>query len=173
MKAVISNFSICKTHDFCKTLPTALIIIVLFSCNTYKIALSSTEIVELRQNIAKTSMKLIGVKYRYGGNTPAIGFDCSGFVQYVYGENGINLPRTSKIQSKIGTNVSLENTKAGDLIFFKNRGKINHVGIVVENKSNHLFVIHSTTSGGVKKDDVLNNKYWKKRITFAKDVIFN
>jgi len=173
MKAVISNFSKSKTHDFFKTLPGVLIIILFFSCNTQKIASNGIKSNSLRQEIVKTALKLDGVRYRYGGKTPGKGFDCSGFVQYVFDQNGMKLPRTSKAQSKVGKKVKLGNVKVGDLIFFKDKGRINHVGIVIENKYNHLFVIHSTTSKGVKKDDVLNNKYWKKRITFAKDVIFN
>ncbi|HEB62125.1 MAG TPA: NlpC/P60 family protein, partial [Bacteroidetes bacterium] len=58
-----------------------------------------------------------------------------------------------------------------DLVFFKHKRKINHVGIVVSNSKGHLIIIHSTTSEGVKKDDILNSKYWEKRLTFATDVI--
>jgi len=114
---------------------------------------------------------LLGAKYRYGGKSPKEGFDCSGFTKYIYGKYGFNLPRTSQGQSVIGKKIKIKNSKPGDLIFFKNHGKINHVGIVIKNNGNSLIVIHSTTSKGVKKDDVLSSKYWKKRITFAKDII--
>ncbi len=176
MKAVISNFSASKTHIFYKTLPALLLFAIFFSCSTSKryenIPFSDRNLRKNDRNeIVKTALKLLGSKYRYGGNNPREGFDCSGFTSYVYGKYGYRLPRTSSAQSKTGKKIKIKNAKPGDLIFFKNRRKINHVGIVVSNKNNSLIIIHSTTSKGVKKDDVLNSIYWKKRITFAKDII--
>ncbi len=176
MKAVISNFSVYKTHIFNKTLPALFLFAIFFSCSTSK-RYENTIISDRnlrksdRTEIVKIAKKLLGSKYRYGGNTPRKGFDCSGFTSYVYGKYGYYLPRTSKSQSKIGKKIKIQNAKPGDLIFFRNKTKINHVGIVVSNKNNSLIIIHSTTSKGVKKDDVLNSTYWKKRITFAKDII--
>ncbi len=176
MKAVISNFSTIKTHILGKTLPAFFLFAIFFSCTTIKryenpnkSDYSATE--KIRISITKTSNKLNGTKYKYGGTSPKTGFDCSGFTKYVFAKNGYNLPRTSEKQAKIGKRIKVKNTKPGDLIFFKKHGRINHVGIVIKNNGNSLIIIHSTTSKGVKKDDVLNSKYWKKRITFAKDII--
>ena len=176
MKAVISNFSTIKTHISAKTLPALFLFAIFFSCSTskrYQNTYSRPRSINnnLRNKIVNSSVGLLGAKYRYGGKSPSKGFDCSGFTKYIYGKYGFILPRTSQGQSVIGKKIKIKNSKPGDLIFFKNHGKINHVGIVIKNNGNSLIVIHSTTSKGVKKDDVLSSKYWKKRITFAKDII--
>jgi len=176
MKAVISNFSTHKTHFLVKTLPALFLFAIFISCSTskrYENRHFSSDISHenIRNIIVKSADKLVGARYRYGGNTPKKGFDCSGFTEYIYGKYGFRLPRTSKAQSRIGKTIKIKDSKPGDLIFFKNNGKINHVGIIIKNNSKSLIVIHSTTSKGVKKDDVFNSIYWKKRITFAKDII--
>jgi len=172
MKAVISNFSIFKTPFFIKTLPV--ILIILTSCknfyNNNNNKINTREDI-LRKEIVSTSRSLIGSKYRYGGIDPSKGFDCSGFTYYVFKKNNIKLPHSSSAQSKKGKKIKPENAKPGDLVFFKHRGRINHVGIIVSNSDKHLIVIHSTTSEGVKKDDILNSEYWEKRLTFATDII--
>jgi len=171
MKAVISNFSVIKTHKSLKTLLGFLVIMLFFSCSANKPTNNYSGSKNIREEIVKSAKYLNGKRYKYGGISPRTGFDCSGLTYYIYKKNKIILPRTSLEQSKTGKKIKIKNVKPGDLIFFKNKRKINHVGIVIENKGNQIFVIHSTTSKGVKKDDVLNNKYWKKRITFARDVI--
>lgn len=184
MKVVISNFSTNKTHYFRKTLPALLLILIFVSCSTSNSPINNKDkhvIVhekanskdKIRERIINNSKKLIGSKYRYGGKNPKSGFDCSGFVYYIYKNEGIYLPGSSKSQSKIGKIIDLNKCKPGDLVYFKNKGKINHVGIVVENTKTQLFIIHSTSSLGVKKDDIWSSKYWKKRVTFARDVIAN
>ncbi|MCJ7689371.1 MAG: peptidoglycan-binding protein, partial [Clostridiaceae bacterium] len=87
----------------------------------------------LGNNIVSYSIKFIGVPYVYGGTTPS-GFDCSGFVQYVYAHNGsyqIQLPRTTYDQINIGTPISLSNPQPGDLVFFGIKSSPHHVGIYI------------------------------------------
>lgn len=76
----------------------------------------------------------VGTPYVYGGSTPK-GFDCSGFVQYVFKNVGINLPRTANEQATAGEYVSYNNLQPGDLVFFKTLGSsvINHSGIYIGN----------------------------------------
>ena len=172
MKAVISNFYIYKTHFLTKTLPVILIFFT--SCSYYyrnnvKIHSNDNEI--SRTEVVKRANSLLGSKYKYGGTSFKEGFDCSGFTRYVYKKVNIILPHSSKAQSKLGKKINIKDVKSGDLVFFKHRGKINHVGIVEFSSNKHLIVIHSTTSEGVKKDDIMNSEYWKKRLTFARDVI--
>lgn len=125
---------------------------------------------EVRHQVLETAEQYLGTPYKYGGKTPG-GFDCSGFTSYVMAKNGIALSPTSSLQAKQGKKVSSTHAKKGDLVFFEHGGKINHVGIVKEAHKNKLYVIHSTTSSGVRIDEVLHNPYWANRIIFAISVL--
>ncbi len=97
--------------------------------------------------------EFIGVPYVWGGSTPR-GFDCSGFVQYVYRENGVDLPRTSRQMSHAGVGVPVDvgSLREGDLMLFRGRdGYINHVALYAGNNQ----ILHSSSSGhGVKYDNL-------------------
>ncbi|WP_363319174.1 NlpC/P60 family protein [Desulfosporosinus sp.] len=116
--------------------------------------------------IIATGKQYIGVKYVYGGTTPA-GFDCSGFVQYVFAKHGVNLPRVSRDQFKVGTSVSFNNLQPGDLVFFSlaKNGVIDHDGIYVGNGQ----FINSASSKGVTIYSL--GPYWKSAYVGAKRVI--
>lgn len=120
--------------------------------------------------VVAEAMKYLGTKYRLGGCVPG-GFDCSGFVSYVYGKFGISLSRISHEQAKSGKRVGLKKVKKGDLLFFrgsnvKNRA-IGHVGIVVSNKGEPVRFIHASTSRGVVISD-LSTIYYKERYRKAR-----
>lgn len=116
--------------------------------------------------IIATAKKYIGVPYVWGGSTPN-GFDCSGFVQYVFARHGIQLPRTSKEQYSVGTKVSKSNLKAGDLVFFNTEGSgVSHLGIYIG--SNQF--IHASTSKGVIITS-LSNSYWAPKYYGAKRIL--
>lgn len=87
-------------------------------------------------SITQNAKQFKGGKYVWGGTRPA-GFDCSGYVQYIYNKHGINLPRTAFAQSKVGQYINKNNLRAGDLLFFltdKSRGlPVTHVGIYLGN----------------------------------------
>lgn len=121
-------------------------------------------------SVINFAYSLVGCPYKYGGTTPA-GFDCSGFVQYVYGKFGINIPRIPIEMAKISNKVELQNVKPGDLLYFKGSDKssdnIGHVAIVVENKNGKIKMIHSTSSKGVIINDFEQYDYWKTRFLFA------
>ena len=89
---------------------------------------SQEQIEATRTQIIETAKLYIGTPYVYGGSTPS-GFDCSGFVKYVYEKSGITLPRTSSSQATVGTYVSRENLQPGDIVCFGSSSYINHVGI--------------------------------------------
>ena len=102
-----------------------------------------------------------GVKYKMDGLNKS-GIDCSGFVYTTFrSQLGINIPRTTELQSASGKNISRKNLKAGDLVFFKTAKKVRHVGIYLENNN----FLHASTSKGVmisKLDNVYwESKYWK------------
>ena len=101
----------------------------------------------------------LGIRYRFGGTTPA-GFDCSGFVRFMFSKVfNMQLPRSSREMSIIGTKVDRDDLRPGDLVFFQNaRNRINHVGIFI---GNGMF-IHSSLSKGITRDQ-LNESYYDKR----------
>lgn len=108
--------------------------------------------VRLRYSIVSDALNCRGAPYKYGG-TDMWGFDCSGYVQYIYARNGINLPRTVS-----GMEGVLRKTKSplkGDLVIFSNP---KHIGIYLGNSS----FIHASSSRGVVEDD-LNKEWYKKR----------
>lgn len=115
----------------------------------------------LPNDIISIGEKYIGVPYVYGSNYEANKtFDCSSFTQKIYRDNGIQLPRTSRQQSKIGYEVSRTNVKTGDLAFYDTNhdGVINHVAIVVdENK-----ILHASSSYGVGYSNP--SYYWDSKL---------
>ncbi|NQY66510.1 MAG: C40 family peptidase [Flavobacteriales bacterium] len=120
--------------------------------------------------LIRDAENLIGTRYQYGGNTKS-GMDCSGFTSNVFGLSGIMLPRTSSMQSTVGTRISRKNCKPGDLIFFgTNDSKVNHVGIIYANDNGVLSMIHCPKTGvGIEKQgEVGFDNYWEKRILFIK-----
>jgi len=126
----------------------------------------------LRTNITERAFDYQNVKYRYGGESPYSGFDCSGLTQYVFDKEDISLPRTSKQQSKKGKLVKNSEAQKGDLVFFgRSKNNINHVGIIVSEPGEPLMMIHASSSQGVTVSNLNTSKYWKKRLRFIKRVI--
>jgi peptidoglycan endopeptidase LytE len=118
--------------------------------------------VSLTDQIVKTANAYVGVPYVWGGTSPT-GFDCSGFVRYVFLNKGIELPRTSSQMFTRG--MAVKDLKAGDLVFFA-KGSINHVGIYLGNGR----FISATSSSGVKVDSLWSG-YWGARYAGAKRII--
>jgi cell wall-associated NlpC family hydrolase len=115
------------------------------------------------------ALGLVGTPYRYGGNTPESGFDCSGLVAYVYRDMlDLRLPRTSRELAAVqGPRIDPERLSAGDLVFFGNAGNVSHVGIYV---GEGRFV-HAPSTGGTVRLDSLGGAYWKDHYTGAKRVL--
>jgi len=104
--------------------------------------------------VIPTAERYLGTPYKWGGTSPVTGFDCSGFVQYVFARNSVKLPRTSRQQAKVGAAMprSFSRLAPGDLVMFAERGQaISHVAIY----AGHNRIIHATSSGGeVRYDDL-------------------
>ncbi|MDR5831269.1 NlpC/P60 family protein [Caballeronia sp. LP006] len=114
-----------------------------------------------REEISIQAMALVGVPYRWGGNTPEAGFDCSGLVRYVVDRAAsVNLPRTTAEMSGRGESIEPDGVAPGDLIFFNTTGRAHsHVGIYV----GKLRFVNAPSTGGTVRLDYLTNPYWAKR----------
>ncbi|WP_020571741.1 C40 family peptidase [Neolewinella persica] len=125
----------------------------------------------IRADITAHASELLGLKYKFGGNNPRQGFDCSGFVLYLYQNAGIDIERVSRDQAKQGKEIPLSRAKPGDLVFYKRPGKpVFHVSVIVEAGVNKLVVIHATNSG-VIRENVLESKYWEPKIYQVRDIL--
>jgi cell wall-associated NlpC family hydrolase len=114
------------------------------------------------------ALNMIGVRYRWGGNTPDSGLDCSGFVRYVFQDTlGLALPRRAEEMSRVGEKVRVSDLKPGDLVFFNTmRRTFSHVGIYIgDNK-----FVHSPSTGSTIRVDDMDDGYWEKRFTGARRV---
>jgi hypothetical protein len=114
-----------------------------------------------REEISIQAMSLVGIPYRWGGNTPDSGFDCSGLVRYVVSRAAsVNLPRTTADMSGRGESIEPDEIAPGDLIFFNTTGRAHsHVGIYV----GKLRFVNAPSTGGTVRLDYLTNPYWAKR----------
>lgn len=132
------------------------------------VATKSTSSFDPRVMLTTVAMKLRNIRYRRGGSNPKTGFDCSGFVRYVFQHSiGLMLPQSSAAQFHEGEKISRHDMQTGDLVFFRIRGKrISHVGIYVDNGR----FIHSPSSGKFVRVDSLDDKYWARRFAGAKRV---
>lgn len=112
---------------------------------------------------------LVGTPYRWGGNTPESGFDCSGLVDYVFRTAaGLALPRTSReIAALDAPVISRGALEPGDLLFFGHRHRINHVAIYV----GHGRFVNAPDKGGTVRLDELDGYYWRDHYLFAKRVL--
>lgn len=116
--------------------------------------------------IIATAKQYIGVPYLWGG-TSTKGFDCSGYVQYVFRAHNITLPRTSKEQYTVGMAISKNNLRPGDLVFFNTSGNgVSHLGIYLGDNQ----FIHASSSNGVTISS-LNTSYWSARYIGARRVL--
>lgn len=115
------------------------------------------------------AISLVGTPYRYGGNTPEGGFDCSGLVNYVYRDMlDLRLPRSSRELAALqGPRLAPERLAPADLVFFGSGGGVSHVGIYV---GEGRFV-HAPSSGGTVRLDRLDGPYWRDHYSGARRVL--
>ena len=120
-------------------------------------------------NITSYALSLIGVDYRFGGNSPDQGLDCSGLIRYVFQQaTGISLPRSARDQARVGELISRDNLQPGDLVFFNTRRfQFSHVGLYI---GDNRF-IHAPSSGGAVEVVNLDNRYWHKAFDGARRIV--
>ena len=117
--------------------------------------------------VTGTALSLRGAPYRNGGIDPA-GFDCSGFVTYVFGQNGVAVPRTVTDQFRAGRQVNGQQLEPGDLVFFTtvSRGA-SHVGIAIGGDE----FIHAPSGAGAVRVERMSSSYWATRFVGARRVL--
>ena len=128
-----------------------------------------TRVLQSAQDLAIYALGLIGVAYRYGGNSPEHGLDCSGLVRYVFQEVvGVTLPRTSREMARLGGRVAPGDLKAGDLVFFNTRSSpFSHVGIYLGDDR----FIHAPHRGGEVEIVAMSQRYWQQRYDGARRLV--
>ncbi len=118
------------------------------------------------KDITEEAKRYVGVPYRFGGTTPK-GFDCSGFIQYVFNRKGILLPRSADEQYFSGEKISVNSLKPGDLVFFNTYAEgISHSGLYLGDG----YFISATTSRGVAVA-TMKNGYWHDRYIGANRIL--
>jgi cell wall-associated NlpC family hydrolase len=111
--------------------------------------------------VLETALALRGVRYQFGGEDPAMGFDCSGFVRYVFEQHAVRLPRTVTEQFLVGRDIEIGLISPGDLIFFSTvTPGASHVGIALDGGT----FVHAPGSGGVIRIDRIDTPYWRTRL---------
>ncbi|WP_420458026.1 C40 family peptidase [Neolewinella sp.] len=127
----------------------------------------------VRNSLVSKAEAYLGIRYKYGGNTPKEGFDCSGFVKYLYNAEGLSIQRVSRDQAKEGRPIDPATAKAGDLVFFRRGANqpVFHVSMIVAAAPGELWVIHPTSSRGVIRENILASSYWRPKIYTVKDLI--
>lgn len=132
---------------------------------------SAQQALENRNSILEQSKKYMGVKYVWGGTTPK-GFDCSGYVRYVFQKAGVSVSRSAFVQMGQGVIIAKEDLQCGDLVFFSNTGRngsfCSHVGIYIGNGK----MIHCGSSKGVVIVD-LDASYWVKHYQCARRIVLS
>ncbi len=119
-------------------------------------------------DVVMNALGMIGLRYRFGGNTPESGLDCSGFVRYVFNDTfGFLLPRRAVEMSRVGTSVDMAELRPGDLVFFNTmRHTFSHVGIYIgDNK-----FVHAPSTGSKIRVDDMTASYWVSRYNGARRI---
>lgn len=181
--AFVSSSQVAKLPNFCRQLqlcaPACLLAAALLvpgiACAEEELSSGPETGLSTLQNLgnraselAIRAMSMIGIRYKYGGNAPESGLDCSGLVRYLFKDVwGTELPRTSEEISRLGEHVDTADLQPGDLVFYNTlRRAFSHVGIYLgDNK-----FIHAPASGGQVRIESMDVGYWKKRFNGARRI---
>jgi len=118
--------------------------------------------------VLKTALRYQGVPYVWGGDNPASGFDCSGFVRYVLAQHSVPAPRTAAEQYALGTRVDRRHVRAGDLVFFSTVSPgPSHVGLAISPAE----FVHAPAASGVVRIEQMRSSYWTSRYVGARRVL--
>jgi cell wall-associated NlpC family hydrolase len=126
------------------------------------------------QRLLQTALAMQGIPYRSGGEDPSTGFDCSGFVRYVFSDQGIDVPRTVREQFGYGRKIGDREIQPGDLLFFSIESSgATHVGIAIDPAyapvaTSERPFIHAPGENGVVRIETLGATYWRARFVGAR-----
>jgi cell wall-associated NlpC family hydrolase len=119
------------------------------------------------QQVVDFAKTLIGTPYKYASTDPKVGFDCSGFITYVFAHFNIIVPRSSIDFTNVGKEISSDNAKPGDLILFTGTDStekfVGHMGLIVSNQNQQLEFIHSTSGKKYGVTITPFNDYYRSR----------
>ncbi len=119
------------------------------------------------EELVSYAESLLGIPYLYGSTDPQKGFDCSGFITYVFNHFQIKVPRSSIDFTNVGKEINESEAKRGDIILFTGTDStekfVGHMGIIVSNQNNELQFIHSTSGKSYAVTTTIFNAYYKKR----------
>jgi len=126
-------------------------------------------VVKSTQDVTDQAMDLIGVRYKFGGQTPDKGLDCSGLVKYVFERvTGVSMPRSARDQAKVGEKIDRDELQPGDLVFFNTRrANFSHVGIYLGDNQ----FIHAPHKRSTVTIASIDGRYWKKRFNGARRLL--
>lgn len=129
----------------------------------------------LRTEIVDHSKDYLGIPYKYAGSTPQEGFDCSGFITYIFDKVDIIIEGSAAQMATLGLPREKQNAKVGDLVFFGDNGVnsklVNHVGLVTAITDKGIEMTHSSSSMGISKVIIDQSSYWKPRLLFFRNVL--
>lgn len=129
---------------------------------------------ELRSEITTSAEKYLGVPYKDNGKTPQTGFDCSGYVSYIFNLHNIIYKGSASQMSKLGVYKDRKLLQPGDLVFFTNKvgnTLVTHMGMVISNINNEVKMIHSSVTYGISIVNLEKSTYWNSRFLFGKDIL--
>ncbi len=120
------------------------------------------------REVLVSALSLTGIQYKYGGNSPETGFDCSGFVRYVFKQaTSLTLPHSALAISQVGRTIPKNELQPGDLVFFNTlKATFSHVGIYL---GNNRF-IHSPSKGGQVRVENMQDGYWARHFNGAQRI---
>src|SRR5258705_2200489 len=130
---------------------------------------AATHALGTAQGLSTFALELIGIRYKWGGNSPATVLDCSGLVRYVFQQvTGVTLPRTARDMSRLGEQIAVPDLQPGDLVFFDTRHfAFSHVGIYL---GDNRFV-HAPRRGRDVEVATLDSSFWQKRFNGARRMV--
>ena len=116
-----------------------------------------------RGQVVMAALSQIGTRYRYGAQSPGKALDCSALTQHAYSAAGLKIPRVSTDQRRSATPVRLAKVQPGDLLFFRIRPGLNHVGLMVDDKR----FVHASTSKKQVRLSSIESDYWQRKLIGA------